>query len=160
MRQKQYKAINFDLEVDSLKKYYTEMTRKSYTCAYNDIGKYLENAGFSHRQGSGYVSNQPLTIYQVSKITKTLVKELPWISKCAKHFDVTNIGTQYDLMGVITRSEKTVTKFTQKEESKNKDNLNKKSLLGSLHSKQAILRNQESKDTTLNLNQKRNNEAR
>ena len=48
-----HKAINFDLDT----KKYEIITQKSAPTAYYELRQYLENIGFTHRQGSGYISN-------------------------------------------------------------------------------------------------------
>ncbi len=52
MERKYYKAINFDLDTNKLKKYYPR-----YQQAYSDLLRFFKVNGFLHRQGSGYVTN-------------------------------------------------------------------------------------------------------
>lgn len=89
------RAFNFDLHVDSLKKYYP---KKNFRQAYRDIRKYFLNNGFVHRQGSGYVSKKPIDYLELRKILTQMWKELPWLSKCATRFDVTNVGRTYSVL--------------------------------------------------------------
>ncbi|MBR1442117.1 MAG: hypothetical protein IJ583_01115 [Firmicutes bacterium] len=92
------KAINFDLDTNLLKKYYPKKTIfTSYTKAYKDIKNYLQKQGFSHRQGSGYVSELPIEDYEVLKIVREMSKKFTWLSQCVKQFDVTEIGMTYDM---------------------------------------------------------------
>lgn len=51
------RAINFDLHGKSLKKYYSQTNPNG---AYQEIGRFLHEQGFVHRQGSGYVSKSGL----------------------------------------------------------------------------------------------------
>lgn len=68
MNEKIRRAINFDLDTRNLNKYYTG---KNIRNAYRDIEKFLIAHGFSHRQWSGYVSNDKLTDMQIIKtVTK------------------------------------------------------------------------------------------
>ena len=55
MERRYYKAINFDLDTNRLKEYYSR-----YQKAYSDLYGFFRNRDFSHRQGSGYVSNKKL----------------------------------------------------------------------------------------------------
>ena len=50
------KAINFDLDTKKLREFHP----KGITQAYTDIRNFLESMGFEHRQGSGYVSKEPM----------------------------------------------------------------------------------------------------
>lgn len=101
------KAINFDLNTDSLKKTFKSNNPFVYLKAYKEIGIFLKNNNFEHRQWSGYVSKQPLTPVQVTAIVKGLNKTFPWLKSCVRKFDVTNIGEQHDLMYIFENSEKT-----------------------------------------------------
>ena len=56
MERKYYKAINFDLDTKKLKNFY-----QRYQQAYADLYKFFKENSFSHRQGSGYVSDEKLT---------------------------------------------------------------------------------------------------
>lgn len=99
MLDKYHKAINFDLDTKALKMYYPG---KHWRKAYKDIGDFLKENGFSHRQWSGYHSKKLLSDTEVIAITKTLNKTYPWLSKCINHFDVTNIGKTYDMLKYLS----------------------------------------------------------
>lgn len=98
------KAINFDLDTDSLKKVFNSNNPFVYLKGYKQIGAFLKLNGFTHRQWSGYISEKPLTPIQVTAIVKGLNQALPWLKKCVKKFDVTNIGETYDLTYVFKQS--------------------------------------------------------
>ena len=92
------KAINFDLDTKLLKQYYpTKNKLFGYTKAYKDIKNFLKSQGFEHRQGSGYVSKEPLNDYGVIQVVNSLSQKFSWLSQCVKHFDVTEIGNTYDM---------------------------------------------------------------
>ena len=94
---KHFKAINFDLDTNKLKAYFNP-----YNDAYYKIGKDLKKQGFVHRQGSGYVSKDKLNTLEVYIKIMNLVKNNPWLSTCAKKFDVTNVPAKvWDMMNVI-----------------------------------------------------------
>ena len=56
------KALNFDLSDILLRKYYPS---KNYKKAWSDIKGYLIQNGFNHRQYSGYVSNEKVSMIYV-----------------------------------------------------------------------------------------------
>lgn len=98
MSDKCYKALNFDLDTNSLKRYYPN---SNYRQAYRDIKKFLIQNGFEHRQWSGYKSIEPLSDYYIIHLTSKIKKTFPWLSKCVNRFDVTDIGKQYDMAKII-----------------------------------------------------------
>ena len=51
--QRRRKAINFDLDTATLRRFFGEDGRRK---AYSDVGRFLKTKGFEHRQGSGYRS--------------------------------------------------------------------------------------------------------
>ncbi len=98
------KAIHFDLDTDSLKKIFHSNNPFVYLKGYKQIGDFLKKNGFTHRQWSGYISKDPLTPVQVTAIVKGLNKTLPWLKKCVRKFDVTNVGDTFDLMYIFDKS--------------------------------------------------------
>lgn len=96
MNNKCKKAINFDLSEDLLQLHYP----KSIKYAWREVGKYLKDNGFKHRQYSGYVSKQEIEDSQLMAIISNMWKQLPWLEYCAEKFDVTNIGKTYDLLAI------------------------------------------------------------
>lgn len=91
------KAIYFDLDTNSLLSIFPKGTRKPYS----EIKKFMIKKGFNHRQYSGYDSIDAMSHAQVVKIIKDLSRELPWLSKCLKKLDVTDIGKEYDLLMIV-----------------------------------------------------------
>ncbi len=92
MERKYYKAINFDFDTNKLKTYYPR-----YQQAYYDLMAFFKKNDFSHRQGSGYVSNNKITSVDIVDLIGSLRDTFDWVSTCVKKIDVTNIGAQYDL---------------------------------------------------------------
>lgn len=96
MERKYYKAINFDLDTNGLKKYYPR-----YLQAYKDLLKFFKAKNFSHRQGSGYVSNEKLTSADIVDLVGEIQKTFVWSATCIRKIDVTNVGAQYDLTELL-----------------------------------------------------------
>lgn len=104
MEKKEYKAVNFDLDVKKLKQYYTNSKgehSKNYRRAYRDIKMFMYRNGFSHKQGSGYRSDEKITDTKVQNLLSAMTEEYPWIIKSVKSFDVTDIKAFYDCAGYI-----------------------------------------------------------
>ncbi len=100
VERKYYKAINFDLDTNGLKQYYAR-----YQKAYDDLLRFFKNHDFSHRQGSGYISNSKLTSADIVDIIGELKKSFIWTETCIKKIDVTNVGAQYDLTELLKPDE-------------------------------------------------------
>lgn len=92
------KAINFDLDTNLMKE------KNLYPDGYRKLGKSFRKYGWEHRQGSGYISQEYLTRAGVVEIMEKIIKENPWLGECVKKCDVTNIGTQFDLLPTIARA--------------------------------------------------------
>jgi len=106
------RQIAFDLSQEELKKYYPRskfaMSPKYYNEAYADIRRFMKKMGFVHRQGSVYISKNPMTNADVNILVGKLAKEFPWLSQCVKEFDVTSIGTQHSLKKALREVTKAV----------------------------------------------------
>lgn len=102
-----HKAINFDLDT----KKYEIITQKSAPTAYYELRQYLENIGFTHRQGSGYISNKNMTDGQISLIISEMASQIKWLKYCVKQFDVTNIGTHHSMLKIIEKSDAQMKKY-------------------------------------------------
>lgn len=89
-----FKSLNFDLDTNSLLDIHPS---KNKTQGYSDIRAFLEKNGFTHRQGSGYISNIPMKEHELLEVIDKLKDEFPWLPECIKKFDVTNIGETFDL---------------------------------------------------------------
>ena len=94
------KAINFDLNDNLLKKYYPS---RSYKYACRDIKMYLINNQFEHRQYSGYVSINEISMAEIGNIVGKMARKWYWLSKSVMQFDVTNVGEEYSFIPRIKK---------------------------------------------------------
>ncbi|WP_296877262.1 VapD family protein [Thomasclavelia sp.] len=92
------KAINFDLDEKLLKKHYPS---KNYRNSWKDIGKYLGSNGFLHRQYSGYVSKDYISMSDVGNIVINMAEYYSWLGLCVQQFDVTIVGNEYSFVSRI-----------------------------------------------------------
>lgn len=83
------KAINFDLDEKAIKDL---RPGKSTAWAYSEIRSFLESHGFSHRQYSGYLSQNPMQTFEVVSVLEEMRAALPWFETCAKRCDITSQG--------------------------------------------------------------------
>lgn len=97
MEPKYIKAINFDLDINELRKF--GMQSKAYSI----IGKELSSAGYIHRQYSGYLSLEPLSTDEVVEDIRTILNKHSWLLQCTKAIDATNIieKIEYDLKSLF-----------------------------------------------------------
>ena len=95
---KQYKALYFDMHINELKKHYPG---KDHLGAYKDIKRYLLRHAFTHELWSGYHSVNKMTDLEIFDLVQDMALKLPWFSKCINHFEVTNIGTNYNLVDIL-----------------------------------------------------------
>lgn len=79
------RAVNFDLDTKGMSE-----TLGSRTKGYRLLRQSMKQLGFSHRQGSGYLSEKPMTKYEVKNFISKLGTANPWLANCTKVFDVTN----------------------------------------------------------------------
>lgn len=90
------KQITFDLQQKALRQYYPKPKRslnpQFYKKAYQDISVFMRANGFEHRQYSVYTSNARLDTYDIVELMEKLAEAMPWLGKCAKEVDVTDIG--------------------------------------------------------------------
>ena len=92
---KHFKALYFDLCVKDLEKYYSATNPRG---AYRKIHDYLLQRQFSHEQYSGYHSQYKTTDLEIFDLVYEMNKEFSWLGYCLNHFEVTNVGANYDLM--------------------------------------------------------------
>lgn len=102
MERKYFKALNFDLDTHQLQEHYPGT---SYRQAYDDLRKFFKQHEFSHRQGSGYISDMKLGTADIYDLMDELSQQLPWIGICANKIDVTNISRQHDLTELLKAAE-------------------------------------------------------
>ena len=98
MERTYFKALNFDLDTHLLQQHYPGA---NYRQAYDDLRRFFKRHGFSHRQGSGYLSDQKLTTADIYDLMDELSLQFPWIGVCVKKIDVTNVGRQHDLTELL-----------------------------------------------------------
>ena len=91
-------ALNFDLNNSLLKAHYPS---KNYKNAWKDIYNYLINHDFIHRQYSGYISNEAVSMIYVTQTITDMLLILDWLQHCVKEFDVTLIGDEFSLKKYI-----------------------------------------------------------
>lgn len=92
---KKYKAIYFDICIKDLQKYYSATNPKG---AYKKIKSFMLKHNFSHEQYSGYHSKYKTTDLEIFDLIREMSVTFPWLQFCMNHFEVTNIGTNHDLM--------------------------------------------------------------
>ena len=102
MERKYFKALNFDLDTHQLKEYYPGA---DYRQAYDDLRRFFRRHRFSHRQGSGYISDDKLATADIYDLMDELSHELSWIGICVNKIDVTNVGRQHDLTELLKPAE-------------------------------------------------------
>ncbi len=118
------KAINFDLDTEKLRTYYCKTNNDFERLkAYNEIKDFLLGNGFSHRQWSGYTSDNPMSKSDVLFVITDLSKKKPWFPKCVNKCDVTEIGDQFDLMCAIQEAANDSTDIQQVEISNKTTNI-------------------------------------
>ncbi len=88
------KEIAFDINQKALKDVYP---KKNHRQAYDDIRRTMINNGFIHTQGSVYVSNSAISMYDVAILVRTLAAELPWLSKCVTNIDIAEVRSKLSL---------------------------------------------------------------
>ena len=93
-----HKAFNFDLDTNLM----GIALGGDYHPGYQMIGRTLNRLGYSHRQGSGYVSRIPIDDLTVLQDVRALTIQHPWLAFCVKEFDVTEVvGRQYSMRSYI-----------------------------------------------------------
>lgn len=103
------KAINFDLDTHKMQEAIGSKTK-----GYNILKSAFKNYGFSHRQGSGYVSINDITDRRVIEVVTKITEKYPWLADCAGKIDVTNVGSTFDLLPTLKSVGETVYGNTQK----------------------------------------------
>lgn len=98
MERKYYKAINFDLSTHQLEEHYPGA---NYRQAYDDLKRFFKRHDFSHRQGSGYISDEKLSTADIYDLMDDLSQQYQWIGECVNKIDVTNVGAQHDLTDLL-----------------------------------------------------------
>jgi virulence-associated protein VapD len=100
--QKRYKAINFDIDTASLIKEFGEKNRRG---GYARIQRFMLRNGFEHKQWSGYISTKPLSYAEVYVMIDDLLIACPWLPKCVRKFDITDVMAESDAYIYISTSD-------------------------------------------------------
>lgn len=95
------KALNFDLNSKLLKDNYPS---KHISSAYRSIRRFLERYGFTHRQKSGYVSRQAISMADVGSIISEMAQSYTWLQLCIQQLDVTIVGDEYSFLDYLRKS--------------------------------------------------------
>lgn len=94
-------AINFDLTIKQLEEFYSSEHPKR---AYDELKRYMIKHGFSHRQWSGYISDNTMSKTELIDFTTALHEAFPWLLNCEKSMDATVITSIFDLKQMIVDS--------------------------------------------------------
>ena len=86
----------------------------------------MKENGFSHRQGSGYISKAPMSDTDMTVFIDKLQTKFPWIYPCSNKIDGTEIGIQFDLKSLMETKKVEFENKIEKSETKS-DDLNKTS---------------------------------
>ena len=89
------KAINFDLDTAMMNAYGV------YPSGYQILQREFEKAGYTHRQGSGYVSNNKITTKDVYSFINKITAKYEWLYPCTKEMDVSNVVEKISLLSTM-----------------------------------------------------------
>ncbi len=101
MDSSQRKGINFDLNTDKLKIYYSGPG--SWQNGYVVVREFFEKNGFEHIQGSGYHSKDAMSEAQAMAVIYRMTKDLPWLNYCVKVCTISDVPELYDISYVFER---------------------------------------------------------
>lgn len=91
-RKKERKQLMFDLET----KVCAQILGRNYRKVYDDIERYLVKNGFTHLQGSGYVSEREFSDRETVLLLRHLIAKYPYLSKCFRDIrtaDITSLNS-------------------------------------------------------------------
>ncbi|PIE74183.1 MAG: hypothetical protein CSA19_01055 [Deltaproteobacteria bacterium] len=69
------KVINFDLDTKALREHLGEASK-----GYYKIKRFMLKNGFTHRQGSGYISNDAMDEKDVRFLIEKIKPSMPWLA--------------------------------------------------------------------------------
>jgi len=102
---KNRKAIHFDLYADKIAAVPGFEGTPGRLKAYRAVGRAMKECGFSHQQGSGYHSNEPLGDSEILRVVRMLDEKLPWFSSCIKKVNIMDVpDTLYDLQNLFVEA--------------------------------------------------------
>lgn len=90
MKKRRY-AINFDLDTKRLSQYFNNPSQ-----AYSKLEKEFKKNGFSHIQGSGYVSIKGLSKTALYQAIMAIYNQNNWLLNCSKDIRITQVIKVYD----------------------------------------------------------------
>lgn len=96
----QRNGINFDLDTEKLKRYYT---KGKWHNAYYKVRNYFEKNGFEHIQGSGYHSLKPMSEASTMAVIYQMTKKFPWIYYCVSVCTISDVPETFDIVHVFAR---------------------------------------------------------
>ena len=85
-------AVNFDLDTKLAKEFHPSHTHQG---AYAELKRFFENAGFEHRQHSGYISKTKFTMLHMRFLAYKLNRSFPYAKEYINEMDATIIKPQY-----------------------------------------------------------------
>ena len=94
-------AIAFDLDTDTLKELYPT---SSWNNASSDIRRFLEDAGFEHKQGSVYFGGDAIDAVGCVLTIQQLSSEFSWFEPSVQDIRMLRIEDNNDLMPAIRRA--------------------------------------------------------
>lgn len=124
---KRQRAINFDLNGDALKEYYSESNPNG---AYKDIERFMKNNGFIHRQWSGYCSKKPMTNFDLLVLFAQMYEKMPWLNNCVERMDATTIDSVFDIKEMMSKNMQE--RADRENSSRSQNHKNKSSVLARL----------------------------
>lgn len=93
-------AINFDMDVESLKLNYGE----PYNHAYGEIRKLLQKKGFTWQQGSVYFGGDSINAVTCVMAVIELTRTLPWFAASVRDIRMLRIEEFNDLMPAVQQA--------------------------------------------------------
>ena len=89
------RVVSFDLDTKAMEEYYPNPL--CWRNGYDDIRRFITDNGFEWKQGSVYISKQPIEDYMVNIIISEMVRKHPWLNCCMRDCILASIGRQRSL---------------------------------------------------------------
>lgn len=103
------KSIRFDFSGELLKEKYEEFGIESdIGTAYTVVKNYFKKLGYSHEQGSVYISNDKKTDTQILKDILEFAEQNPHLKGAFKSVQISNVKGQYDITDIANYGKDTV----------------------------------------------------
>lgn len=107
-KDKKQRALHFDLSVQQIDKYFS-----CRSTPYYHIKRVMTMHNFYHQQGSGYVSNEPITEVDVFDVVKDLKFRVPHFEDIVKSFDSTYLENVWNIKPFIDGDEEIATLYEE-----------------------------------------------